>query len=42
MEKKPNGGGDYVVIFVRLPTRLLRQFGRWLVLAAGTYVLLHH
>ncbi len=42
MGNKPNSGDDYVVIVVRLPVRLLRQFGRWLVLAASTYVLLHH
>ena len=42
MENKPNSDGDYVVIVVRLPVKLLAQFGRWLVLAAGTYVLLHH
>ncbi len=42
MEKKPNGGDDYVVIVVRLPVKLLLRLGRWLVLAGGTYVLLHH
>ncbi len=42
MENKPNSDGDYVVIVVRLPVKLLTQFGRWLVLAVGTYVLLHH
>ncbi len=42
MRNKPNSDGDYVVIVVRLPVKLLAQLGRWLVLAAGTYVLLHH
>lgn len=42
MRNKPNSGDDYVVIVVRLPVRLLTQLGRWLVLAVGTYVLLHH
>lgn len=42
MEKKPNSGDDYVVIVVRLPVKLLLRLSRWLVLAAGTYVLLHH
>ena len=42
MENKPIGDGDYVVITVRLPVKLLLRLGRWLVLAAGTYVLLHH
>lgn len=42
MENKPNSGDDYVVIVVRLPTKLLTQFGRWLVLAAATYVVLQH
>jgi hypothetical protein len=41
MEKKPNDGGDYVVVTVRLPVRLLAQLGRWLLVAASTYVLLH-
>jgi hypothetical protein len=42
MGNKPNSGDDYVVIVVRLPIKLLTRLGRWLVLAAGTYVLLHH
>jgi hypothetical protein len=41
MEKKPNDDDGYVVIVVRLPTKLLTQLGRWLVVAASTYVLLH-
>ncbi len=41
MEKKPNRRGDYVVITVRLPTKLLMQLGRWLLMAGSTYVLLH-
>ena len=41
MEKNPNDGGDYVVITVRLPVKPLKQLGRWLLLAASTYVLLH-
>ena len=40
MENKPNSDGDYVVIVVRLPVRLLMQLGRWLLVAASTYVLL--
>ena len=42
MENKPNSGDDYVVITVRLPARLLVQFGRWLVLAGSMYLLLKH
>jgi hypothetical protein len=42
MENKPNSDGDYVVIVVKLPVKLLAQFGRWLVLAAATYVVLQH
>ncbi|HEX8330939.1 MAG TPA: hypothetical protein VF629_25630 [Hymenobacter sp.] len=42
MRNKPNSGDDYVVIVVRLPVRLLAQLGRWLVLAAATYVVLQH
>jgi len=42
MGNKPNSGDDYVVITVRLPVKLLTRFGRWLVLAAGTYLLLQH
>ena len=41
MEKKPNSDADYVVIVVRLPVKLLTQLGRWLLVAASTYVLLH-
>ncbi len=42
MEKKPNDGDGYVVIVVRLPVKLLLRLGRWLLVAASTYVLLHH
>ena len=42
MRNKLNGGGDYVVITVRLPVKLLTQFSWWSVLAVSTYVLLHH
>ena len=41
MGTKPNRRGDYVVITVRLPTKLLKQLGRWLLMAGSTYVLLH-
>jgi hypothetical protein len=41
MEKKPIDGGDYVVITVKLPVKLLVQLSRWLLVAASTYVLLH-
>ncbi len=41
MEKKPNSGGDYVVITVRLPTKLLMQLGRWVLVASSLYVLLN-
>jgi hypothetical protein len=41
MEKKPNSGGDYVVITVRLPVKLLMRLGRWLLVAGSAYVLLH-
>ncbi len=41
MEKKPNRDGDYVVITVRLPTKLLMQLGRWVLVASSIYVLLH-
>jgi hypothetical protein len=41
MEKKPNSDGDYVVIVVRLPTKLLLQFSRWVLVAGSMYVLLH-
>jgi hypothetical protein len=40
MEKKPNDGGDYVVIVVRLPVKLLLQLGRWLLVAGSLYKLL--
>ena len=42
MEKKPNDGGDYVVIVVRLPVKLLTRLGRWLMVAGSAYALLHH
>ena len=42
MENKPTSGDDYVVVTVRLPVKLLLRLGRWLVLAASIYVLLHH
>jgi len=41
MEKNSNGGGDYVVITVRLPVKLLVRLGRWLLVAGSAYVLLH-
>jgi len=41
MENKSNSGDDYAVIVVRLPVRLLGRLGRWLLVAASTYVLLH-
>ena len=41
MENKPKSDGDYVVITVRLPTKLLKQLGRWLLMAGSIYVLLH-
>jgi hypothetical protein len=41
MEKKPNSDEDYIIIFVRLPTRLLLQLGRWVLVASSIYVLLH-
>jgi hypothetical protein len=41
MEKKPNSDGDYVVITVRLPTKLLMQLGRWVLVVSSLYVLLH-
>ncbi len=42
MEKKPNSGGDYVVITVRLPIKLLARLSRWLLVAGSMYVLLRH
>lgn len=42
MEKKPNDGGDYVVIVVRLPVKLLARLSRWLVVAGSMYLLLRH
>jgi hypothetical protein len=41
MEKKPNRDGDYVVITVRLPVRLLAQLSRWLLVGGSRYLLLH-
>jgi len=41
MEKKPNSDEDYIIIFVRLPTKLLLQLGRWVLVASSMYVLLH-
>ncbi len=41
MEKKPNSDEDYIIVFVRLPTRLLLQLGRWILVASSMYVLLH-
>lgn len=41
MEKKPNSDEDYIIIFVRLPTKLLLQLGRWVLVASSLYVLLH-
>ena len=41
MRNKPNSGGDYVVITVRLPVKLLKQLGRWLLVASSVYMLLH-
>ena len=41
MEKKPNGDEDYIIIFVWLPTKLLLQLGRWVLVASNMYVLLH-
>ncbi len=42
MENNPRANGDYVVITVRLPVKLLTQLGRWLVMATTSYLLLHH
>jgi len=42
MEKNPRVNGDYVVITVRFPAKLLTQLGRWLVMMAASYLLLHH
>jgi len=42
MEKNSNGGGDYVVITVRLPVRLLARLGRWLLVLGSAYALWHH
>lgn len=41
MEKKPIDEDGYVVIVFKLPAKLLMQLGRWLLVAASTYVLLH-
>jgi len=41
MEKKPNSDEDYLIVFVRLPTKLLLQLGRWVLVAGSMYVLLH-
>ena len=41
MENKPNSDADYVVISVRLPVKLLKQLGRWLVMAGSAYALFH-
>jgi hypothetical protein len=41
MEKKPNSDEEYSIIFVRLPTRLLSQLGRWILVTSSIYVLLH-
>ena len=41
MENKPNSDEDYIIIFVRLPTKLLMQLGRWVLVATSLYVLLH-
>lgn len=42
MENNPRVNGDYVVITVRLPARLLTQLARWLVMTGAMYLLLHH
>lgn len=39
MEKKPNSDEDYILVFVRLLTKLLTQFGRWVLVASSIYVL---
>ena len=41
MEKKPNSDEDYIIIFFRLPTKLLLQLGCWVMVAGSLYVLLH-
>ncbi len=41
MEKKPNSDEDYIIVFVRLPTKLLLQLGRWVLVASSLYVLLN-
>jgi len=41
MENKPNSDDDYILVFVRLPTKLLLQLGRWVLVASSIYVLLH-
>lgn len=42
MENNPRLNGDYVVITVRFPVKLLVRLGRWLVVAGASYLLLHH
>jgi hypothetical protein len=42
MEKNPRVDRDYVVITVRFPAKLLTQLVRGLVMAAASYLLLHH